>query len=196
MLLATVSQAPYCRGGVRQATGDRTATLLLGIVMLLNDLRNSWSDYARSGAYHEVAHVVVAAVQGIPLTDKGIHLDKWGNGITYYRDRKPDGSANVGSETEREKTIIATFAGWIAQNSFAQSRDCPCPQSGAFYDINQANALLSEMYAEGSPGWWGARGTLYRESERLVERHWTAIESVALALWLKTEISRMPEMGD
>ena len=34
MLLATVSQAPYCRGGVRQATGDRTATLLLGIDIL------------------------------------------------------------------------------------------------------------------------------------------------------------------
>src|SRR5580698_5214453 len=29
MLLATVSQAPYCRGGVRQATGDRIAILLL-----------------------------------------------------------------------------------------------------------------------------------------------------------------------
>src|SRR5437868_3709647 len=28
MLPATVSQAPYCRGGVRQATGDRIATLL------------------------------------------------------------------------------------------------------------------------------------------------------------------------
>jgi hypothetical protein len=27
MLLATVSQAPYCRGGVRQATGESTATL-------------------------------------------------------------------------------------------------------------------------------------------------------------------------
>src|SRR5216683_2553919 len=35
MLLATVSQAPYCRGGVRQATGDRTATLLFGIVILI-----------------------------------------------------------------------------------------------------------------------------------------------------------------
>src|SRR6266849_2053389 len=35
MLLATVSHAPYCRGGVLQATGDRTATLLLGIVMLV-----------------------------------------------------------------------------------------------------------------------------------------------------------------
>jgi Protein of unknown function (DUF2934) len=26
------ANAPYCRGGVRQATGDRTATLLLGMV--------------------------------------------------------------------------------------------------------------------------------------------------------------------
>src|SRR6266852_3373731 len=45
MLLATVSQAPYCRGGVRQATGDRTATLLLGIVMLLNDLPHAWQQH-------------------------------------------------------------------------------------------------------------------------------------------------------
>jgi hypothetical protein len=28
MLPATVSQAPYWRGGVRQATGDKIATLL------------------------------------------------------------------------------------------------------------------------------------------------------------------------
>ena len=34
MLLATVSHAPYCSGGVRQATGDRTATLLSEFVML------------------------------------------------------------------------------------------------------------------------------------------------------------------
>src|SRR5580704_7358551 len=33
MLLATVSHAPYCRGGVRQAIGDRTATRLLGSIM-------------------------------------------------------------------------------------------------------------------------------------------------------------------
>src|ERR1017187_2582788 len=35
-LLATVSQAPYCRGGVRQAIGDRIATLLLGSLMLFD----------------------------------------------------------------------------------------------------------------------------------------------------------------
>src|ERR1700733_12737410 len=34
MLLATVSHAPYCRGGVRQATGARTATRLGCIVYL------------------------------------------------------------------------------------------------------------------------------------------------------------------
>src|ERR1700692_478846 len=31
MLLATVSQAPYCRGGVRQAIGERIATLFWGM---------------------------------------------------------------------------------------------------------------------------------------------------------------------
>jgi hypothetical protein len=38
MLLATVSQAPYCRGGVRQAIGDKTASLLSGFVMLFDDI--------------------------------------------------------------------------------------------------------------------------------------------------------------
>src|SRR5579859_6237865 len=32
MLLATVSQAPYCRGGVRHATGDRIAILLFELI--------------------------------------------------------------------------------------------------------------------------------------------------------------------
>jgi hypothetical protein len=36
MLLATVSQAPYCRGGVRQAIGEMIATLFLGFVMLFD----------------------------------------------------------------------------------------------------------------------------------------------------------------
>src|ERR1700748_2335229 len=36
MLLATVSQAPYCRGGVRQAIGESTANLLSALDMLFN----------------------------------------------------------------------------------------------------------------------------------------------------------------
>jgi hypothetical protein len=149
------------------------------------------SDYTRSAAHHEAAHMVIAAVQRIPLTEKGIHLDRWGNGVAHYCDRKPDGSTNVGPEPEREKTIIATFAGCIAQN-----RIRPCSESGAFYDINQVNALLGEMYPDSSPSWWSARATLCRESERLVEVHWAAIESVALALWSKPDIPKMPELGE
>jgi len=148
-------------------------------------------EYVRSAAYHEAAHVVIAAVQGIPLTEKGIHLDRWGRGLAHYRDRKPDSSINVGSETEREKTIIATAAGWIAQN-----RNFPCSPSGASYDIDQINALLTEMYPEGSLSWRNAKETLLKEAQRLVERHWAAIESVALTLWAKPETSKLPQTGD
>src|SRR5579864_1130077 len=42
MLPATVSHAPYCRGGVRQATGDRIATFLLGIVMPVRGFPVPW----------------------------------------------------------------------------------------------------------------------------------------------------------
>lgn len=112
-------------------------------------------EYVRSAAYHEAAHVVIAAVQGIPLTEKGVHLDRWGRGLAHYRDRKPDGSMNVGSETEREKTIVATAAGWIVQNRIFR-----CPPSGARHDIDQINALLTEMYPDGSPSWQSANEAL------------------------------------
>lgn len=148
-------------------------------------------EYVRSAAYHEGAHIVVAAVQGIPLGDKGVRLDKWGNGIAYYHDKRPDGSTNAGSEQSREKTIIATAAGWIAQNKIY-----PCPPTGAFYDINQVNALLSEMYADNSSSWWAERESLLIKSERLVELHWAAIESLAFALLSKPDISRVRKQGD
>src|ERR1700674_457933 len=56
MLLATVSQAPYCRGGVRQATGERTATLLLRIFMQLNDLRNSGQRAPHRGGWSRLQY--------------------------------------------------------------------------------------------------------------------------------------------
>jgi hypothetical protein len=148
-------------------------------------------EYVRSVAFHEAAHVVVAAAQDLPLSDKGIRLDRLGNGNAHYRDRKPDGSRDIGSESEREKTIISTFAGWIAQNKVH-----PCGQGGAFYDINQANALLDEMYPGQGSMWWAARRALTMESERLVRFHWPAIEAVALALWSKPYSRREQIPGD
>lgn len=175
----------------REQRGRSTFLNFDSIVQEAKSIVESNINYPRSAAYHEAAHIVIAAVQQIPLTDKGIHLDKWGNGVAHYLDRKPDGSTNVGSDADRENTIIATFAGWTAQNKVY-----PCPPGGAFYDIEQANALLSEMYPDSSPIWWSARATLCRESERLVELHWAAIESVALALWSKPDIPKMPALGE
>jgi hypothetical protein len=148
-------------------------------------------EYVRSAAYHEAGHIVIAAVQGLPLRDKGIHLDGWGNGLACYCDRKPDGATNVGSEREREKTIIATFAGWIAQNRVYQ-----CAPSGTVYDLAQINALLDEMYPSGSPEWWAARKNLRAESERLVELYWEVIETVALLLWVQPDSPRTSDLGD
>jgi hypothetical protein len=156
-----------------------------GSVAEVNSILEPNSDYARSGAYHEAAHVVIGAVLGIPLTEKGLHLDRWGNGIAHYHDKKPDGSANLGPETGRERTIIATAAGWIAQN-----RMYSCSQSGAHLDIDQINALLTEMYPDRSPSWCAAKTKLLREAEQLVEVHWVVIESVALALWAKPEVPK------
>jgi hypothetical protein len=148
-------------------------------------------EYVRSAAYHEAGHIVVAAVQGLSLRNEGIHLDRWGNGIACICDRKPDGSTNVGSEVEREKTIITVFAGWIAQN-----RVYPCSTSGLKYDIPHLNALLDEMYSSGSSEWWAAKDSLRKESERLIELHWGAIEKVALTLWSKPYSQKALAIGD
>jgi len=148
-------------------------------------------EYVRSVAFHEAGHIVIAAVQGLSLRVGGIQLDRWGNGIAWIVDRKPDGSTNVGPETEREKTIIALFAGRIAQ-----SRAYGCSTAGLKYDLPQLNSLLDEMYPSGSPEWWSARKSLCMESERLVGLNWQAIESVALALWSKPDSQKPSDVGD
>lgn len=71
--------------------------------------------YIESAAYHEAAHAVIAAIQGMPLRHRGIHVDSAGQGITFYWYKLPDGNLNVGADIERERTIVSTGAGLIAQ---------------------------------------------------------------------------------
>src|SRR5207253_9317150 len=61
-LLATVSQAPYCRGGVRHAIGDRIATLLLGSLMLLtvNSYSMAASTSDRKSTRLNSSHVAIS----------------------------------------------------------------------------------------------------------------------------------------
>ncbi|MGA2344976.1 MAG: hypothetical protein ABSF93_03150, partial [Candidatus Sulfotelmatobacter sp.] len=75
--------------------------------------------YVNSTAYHEAAHIVVAAVQQMPMRNFGVRMDSLGCGKAFYWRRVPDGSRNnVGPDAERERTIISTSAGYIAQKRF------------------------------------------------------------------------------
>ena len=67
--------------------------------------------YVEGAAYHEASHIVVAAVQGLPLVEAGLRIYETGAGFAHYSVKQPDGSTNVGNDPCRERTIIATLAG-------------------------------------------------------------------------------------
>ncbi len=141
--------------------------------------------YVEGAAYHEAAHAVIGAVQGMILRAQGIRIDRVGAGLTVYCYKKPDGSCNLGRDPERERTIISTAAGFFAHEKFYIDAKHPrLPPSGASDDLDLIVALLKEMYSERVQQ-DEAQGRLMKESERLVTSHWKAIELVATGLWAK-----------
>ena len=115
------------------------------------------SRYVESAAYHEAGHAVVAAVQEMPFRHRGIHVDSTGQGITFYWYKLPDGKQNVGADVERERTIISTSAGLIAQRKFYPG----CPDDGAVQDTDLIITLLNEMYVN-RDAWFDARQQLWK----------------------------------
>ena len=100
-----------------------------------------------SAAYHEAAHVTAAVVQAMPLRATGIHVDLYGNGCAEYFDRAAgDFGQTERDKIERMRTVIALFAGQIAQLKFCSD----CDRSGWGSDLAKIRNLLSEMYPEGS----------------------------------------------
>jgi hypothetical protein len=135
--------------------------------------------YVESCAYHEAGHIVIAAAQNMPLRQRGIRIDQIGNGLACYHFTVPDGSSNLGRNGEREKTIRATKAGWLAQRKFYPE----CRTAGAHFDVDAVRFLLDEMYS--LPVWHDAHDELCTEAVALVEKHWDAISKVAQTLWSK-----------
>jgi len=134
--------------------------------------------YIDSCAYHEAGHTVVAVALRMPLRDRGVHIDSMGNGISYYWFRTPGDPSNGPDDIlERERTIISTEAGFIAQRKFYPE----CPHGGNFYDRDQNIKLLDEMYPNRND-WFAAQERLYAEAVRLVGTHWDAIEVLAKAV--------------
>jgi hypothetical protein len=136
------------------------------------------------------SHIVVAAVLGLRLSRHGIHLDQEGRGMSYYEFRKPAGWAQAGSEINIKSTIVATFAGLLAQKKFHPR----CSTNGARDDENLVDLLLKEAYPNDLIGLDSlAWSKLQQESVELVDTHWAAIEAIAKALWSKKLTPRQVE---
>jgi len=147
--------------------------------------------YVNSTAYHEAGHIVVAAVRQMPMRNFGIHMDSLGCGKAFYWRRVPDGSRNdVGADPERERTIISTSAGYIAQERFygdSLTEDVKrYMELSANPDTSLVIELLKEMYSGDRALWFQARRLLYDQSVQLVDDHWKVIDTLASALLSRT----------
>src|ERR1041385_3142923 len=147
--------------------------------------------YVNSTAYHEAGHIVVAAVQQMPMRNFGVRIDSLGCGKAFYWRRIPDGSRdNVGADVERERTIVSTSAGYIAQKCFYGDALTEEVQKYMEFSANADTSLvielLQEMYSGNQALWFQARKQLWDRSIQLVEEYWKAIDTLAQSL-LKRE---------
>jgi len=143
--------------------------------------------YVNSTAYHEAGHIVVAAVEQMPMRNFGIRMDSLGCGKAFYWRRVPDGTRNnVGADVERERTIISTSAGFIAQKRFygdSLTEDIKkYIEFSANPDTSLVIELLEEMYSGDKALWFQARKSLYDQSVQLVDDHWKPIDTLAKSL--------------
>jgi hypothetical protein len=142
--------------------------------------------YVDSSAYHEAGHTVVAVALEMPLRKRGIEVDSMGCGISYYWFRVPGDLDNTQQDiVERERTIVSTEAGFVAQSKFYPG----CPVGGNLYDRDLCIKLLDEMYRDRRE-WLAAQERLLDEATRLVEKRWPAIEALAKAILDKPLLPR------
>jgi len=103
-----------------------------------------------------------------------------GSGVSYYCHRLPgnDVASEVGT-VEREKTIIAIYAAWVAQKKYFP--DCDVSDSWES-DRATATALINEL-RPAKPKI--TQHLLCERAKQLVEANWFTIESLAVALLAK-----------
>lgn len=138
--------------------------------------------YQESAAYHEAGHIIAAAIQEMPLRDRGIHVDPNGSGIAYYWRRVPgDLARSRGDQLERMKTIIALHAGSLAQARFFPD----CPADNWHSDGELIAALLKEMYPNDAAAREHADNGFRQGARRLVDQHWSIIAALATTVLSK-----------
>jgi len=149
---------------------------------MVGDYIRFQSNYIESAFYHEAAHTTAAAMQGMPLRERGIHVDLKGSGISHYWHRIPGDLENTEQDkTERNLTIIAIYAGAIAQKRYFPD----CLESDWDDDRREVALLLEEMYRAAPDSRKAAEQELRTLATTLVEQYWSVIEGLAKALQAK-----------
>src|ERR1035441_6697951 len=153
-----------------------------------NSLKWFLAQNAKSAAYHEAGHMVAAVLQGLPLRDGGIHIDLEGSGVSYYCHRLPGNHVTSGIDTvEREKTIIAIYAAWVAQKKYFP--DCDDSDSWES-DRATATRLLNELKPEAPKV---TQHMLWERAKQLINANWPTIEGLSIALLAKP-VTTMPQL--
>jgi hypothetical protein len=89
-------------------------------------------------AHHEAGHMVIAAAVGLAMRAAGFGIDPEGQGLACYCFRPED------TDVSRERVLLATFAGWYAQQRFCDLRGLACPD---FAHPGMTQASIPDMMA-------------------------------------------------
>ena len=129
-------------------------------------------------AYHEAGHVVIAGAVGLDLKPLGIVIREVAEDVT-------DGIASYWEDTaEWEKVLLALCAG-----EMAQLKQFPCSWTrGSQPDIQKFSKIVNNHLGHNR----------FREQvASLLEIHWSAVTSIALALmegpWIIVEPTEHPK---
>ena len=131
-------------------------------------------------AHHEAGHIVVAAVQNLKLRPEGLSVDERGEGLACYCKNTAE------SDTERERIIIATFAGLNSEERLCEELGFPVPEEMQrifSQDSKEAREKISRLsYLSVERTAFQIEAELQSRSEAIILKYWSAIQSVAAAL--------------
>jgi hypothetical protein len=146
-------------------------------------------------AYHEAAHMAIAAVYGLTLRPEGFMVDAGGHGLSRYN-TIPDES-----DYSREGVAVSSFAGFYADERHRRDRSYPplgpmdLILSPDWIAGREAIQKMSAQYTSDSPMMMQVK--LEIRSKQLVERHWPVIQELAKALLAKdAEPTKLLDTGE
>jgi hypothetical protein len=143
-----------------------------------------------STAYHEAGHMTAAIVQAMPIRASGLYVDLQGCGVANYFERPLTdlGMTELDSK-ERKLTIIALFAGQVAQLKFYPG----CDSNGWTHDLSKIYTLCRQLHPTKEQAQIEIREDLRERTKKLMDKFWPIVGELAKALLAKPCSAMPPE---